>query len=163
MHHWAYTHTGALRRFDPGHGPGYCHAVGRCCSLVFAFFLAAGCSSPQETSSNLPEVEEERTARPLPGEPVLLNISTDRPSVVRLIEVEEVTETGRLQISSTEPGVMVSVDGEAQVALPLVLDVVTGLHEVIATCPNASTETMNITVEAGATVHLRVCNQLRQP
>lgn len=147
-------------------GTGYCHAVGvsRHGAWLLALLLGvAACGSSQSVPTTLPEVEEEGGTRELPGDPVLLELDTNRAHVVQIIESEEVAETGRLQISSTVAGVIVSIDGGAQVPLPQSIDVETGIHEVIATCPDSTIETMNITVEPTATVHLRVCNSMPRP
>lgn len=138
--------------------------VSRQATWLLALLLGvAACGSSQASLTALPEVEEEGGTRELPGEPVLLELETSRAHVVQLIESEEVDETGRLQISSTMAGVMVSIDGGERVPLPQSIDVEIGVHEVVATCPNSTIETMNITVEPAATVHLRVCNSTRGP
>ncbi len=147
-------------------GSGYRHAVG---SSQQAFFVAIAlgvmsCSgSTRDVPSTLPEPDSEQTTNHLPGEPVLLELDTSSAHLVRLIETETAGETGRLQISSSAPGVVVSIDGAPHVPLPAVQEVGVGVHEVNAICPNSTNENLSVSVEAGATVHLRLCDQAIRP
>ena len=152
--------------FDRGRRPGYRRAVttSRQAALVLAPLLVlSACSSSQELPSTLPEVEEEGGSRPLPGDPVLLELDNNRAHVVRLVEPEALSEIGHVQISSTVAGVMVTIDGGDPLPLPQALELAAGLHEVVAGCPDTTVETMTITVEPAVTVHLRVCNNVPRP
>lgn len=108
--------------------------------------------------STAPPDEGDAAVRPLPGDPVLVELDTDRARVVRLAEVEPAGERGQLQIASGVAGAMVAVDGDEPVSLPLSIELSAGAHQLIVTCPDASIENIIASIEPGSTVHVRVCN-----
>jgi hypothetical protein len=115
----------------------------------------AGCAA----AIGAPAAEGDAGARPPPAEPVLVELSTDRASVVRLDEpAAGGVDGGVIAIASGVAGAMVTIDGEDPAPLPLARELGAGAHEVIVTCPDASTETMTVSIEPGMTVNLRVCN-----
>jgi hypothetical protein len=122
-----------------------------------------GCSSlppvsppPTAGASALPSQE-------LPGDPVVADLDTRRAHVVRLSETGMPTALGRLHLYAPIPGVMAAVDGGQQLALPQNIDLEPGYHQLVATCPDGSTETYRTAIEVAATVHLRVCARPMRP
>ncbi len=125
--------------------------------LVFLAF--AGCAGRLEVE--VPEADDSASSpRPdLPGDPLVRELDTGRAHVVRMSEAGAPESYGRLHLSSPTPGVEVSVNGGEELSLPHNLDLPPGPHNVVADCPDATTETYRATVEPGATVHLRVCGR----
>lgn len=128
-------------------------------SIPWLLSLAlAGCGAATGGPAAVPSGEGDAGARPLPGEPVVVELSTDRAHVVRLEETEAGGDRGVLEIAAGVAGAMVVVDGEDPAPLPLSREIGAGAHEVIVSCPDGSTETMTVSLEPGMTVTLRVCN-----
>lgn len=143
-----------------GRAQGYHPAVTLTRTIPWLLSLAlAGCGAATGDPA-APAAEGDAGARPLPGEPVVVELSTGRAQVVRLEEAGAAGGDGggTIEIASGVAGAMVVLDGEDPAPLPLRRELGAGAHEVIVTCPDASTETMTVSIEPGMTVNLRVCN-----
>jgi len=53
---------------------------------------------------------------------------------------------------------MVSIDGDTTVPLPAALELGVGFHRVRALCSDMATETLELLINPGALVTLRVCD-----
>lgn len=130
--------------------------------LILGALVALSLGCPRSPTVHLSEVNDETAQRQAPPSgPVLLEITTDRAEVVRLIEPQEVDENGRLQITSSSSGASVRIDDQDPLPLPLVLEVGAGVHEINALCNNGTRENFTVTVDAGDTVHLHICGGRR--
>ncbi len=134
----------------------------RILALATIFVVTSSCGGPTPIQHPV-RTEPANETTQIPGEPVVLKLATGRAHVVRLVEPDDVATDGRLQVTSTSPGVMVVVDDGERLPLPLVIQIVVGPHEVRALCPNSTSESFNVVVEPEATVHLRVCSPRRRP
>lgn len=99
----------------------------------------------------------------IPGGPTVRELDTRRAYVVRLGETGGSGPPGRLRVFSSEPGAAVLIDGQEHISLPLNIDIAPGRHTVVATCPDGTVESREVTVEPEATVHVRVCGRVMEP
>jgi hypothetical protein len=97
-------------------------------------------------------VSLQRTCRACAGAglpPVVDALMTDLSKMVPAM-------TGKLDIQSTPPGLLATVDGEAAGVTPIVRDVPAGAHEVTITRDGKTLDHRTVTVTAGETVPIAV-------
>jgi hypothetical protein len=97
-------------------------------------------------------VSLQRTCRACAGPglpPVVEAVLTDLSKMVPAM-------TGKLEIKSTPPGLLATVDGEAAGVTPIVRDVPAGSHEVMITRDGKTIDRRTITVTAGETVPIAI-------
>jgi hypothetical protein len=145
--------------FEPRPNPCYLSAVTWTRPIPWLLSLAlAGCGAATGAPA-APVGDDDAGGRALPGDPVVVELNTDRAHVVRVEEAAAGgADHGTIVIASGVAGAMVVLDGEDPAPLPLSRELGAGAHEVIVSCPDASTETMTVSIEPGTTVNLRVCN-----
>jgi hypothetical protein len=132
--------------------------------VLLAAPLAGAAACAGAATATIPDATEPvGGAADLPGPPLVVELATGRPHVVRLAAPAPVTGEGRLQVTSATPAAMASIDDGEPLPLPLAMQVTAGPHQVVVTCGDGSDETFNVVIESTTAVHLRVCSRRDMP